>query len=208
MRQRAQAYLALAAQTGLLTATAVQQVETTQTSQKYDVVTCSAHPLPFSSYVFPTPTVTGSSGAMVVTGTYSSATVAIDVAVGEIGGQWEITAFSCPGITTTTTTTLPPTTTTTTTAPSADPGSQAAATAAAQAWAAQAINNCAAQNGQSASITPSQIGVNWTGIAGPGFVTDQGGEGNLMLPSQGFAQFDATFENGAWSFMLLNANFC
>ena len=108
----------------------------------------------------------------------------------------------------TTTTTVPPPTTTTTTAPSADPGSQAAATAAAQAWAAQAINNCAAQNGGSASITPSQIGVNWTGIAGPGFVADQGGEGNLMLPSQGFAQFDATFENGAWSFMLLNANFC
>jgi hypothetical protein len=101
----------------------------------------------------------------------------------------------------TTTTTVPPTTTTTTTAPSADPGSQAAATAAAQAWAAQALNNCS-------SITPSQIGVSWTGIAGPGFVADQGGEGDLMLPSQGFAQFDATFENGAWSFMLLNGNFC
>jgi hypothetical protein len=124
---------------------------------------------------------------------------------------------SMPGVTVCTnptTTTLPPTTTTTvpptttTTAPSADPGSQAAATAAAQAWAAQAINNCAAQNGGSASLTPSQIGVNWTGIAGPGFVADQGGEGDLMLPSQGFAQFDATFENGTWVFMLLNGNFC
>ena len=109
---------------------------------------------------------------------------------------------SMPGVTVCTnptTTTLPPTTTTT--VPSADPGSQAAATAAAQAWAAQALNNCS-------SITPSQIGVSWTGIAGPGFVADQGGEGDLMLPSQGFAQFHATFENGAWSFMLLNGNFC
>jgi hypothetical protein len=109
----AHAFLAPAAQQDLLTETAVQQVETTQ---QYDVVTCSQNPLPFSSYVFPTPTVTGSSGAVVVTGTYSSAPsdrVAIDVAVGEIGGHWEITSFTCPAYTTTvpTTTTVPATTT-------------------------------------------------------------------------------------------------
>jgi hypothetical protein len=109
-------FLPSAANQHLLTQTAVQQIETTGTSQQYDVVTCSqqAPPGGFSSYAFPAPTVTGSSGAMVVTGTYSSApssTVAIDVAVAEFAGHWEITSFTCPGITTTTTTTTGPTST-------------------------------------------------------------------------------------------------
>ena len=126
---------------------------------------------------------------------------------------------SMPGVTVCTnptTTTLPPTTTTTvppttTTTPSADPGSQPAATAAAQAWAAQAENNCATQNGGSPSTTPSQIQVVWDpdGPGGPGFVAGEGGTGKIGEVSTGpTAQFDATFENGAWVFMLLNANFC
>ena len=115
----------------------------------------------------------------------------------------------------TTTTTVPPTTTTstttTTTAPGADPGSQAAATVAAQAWAAQAMDNCAAQNGGSPNTAPSQFQVVWdpNGPGGPGFVADEGGTGRIGEASTGTtAEFDATFENGTWVFMLLNANFC
>ncbi len=127
---------------------------------------------------------------------------------------------SMPGVTVCTnptTTTLPPTTTTTlpptttTTAPGADPGSQAAATVAAQVWAAQAMNNCAAQNGGSPNTAPNQIQVVWdpNGPGGPGFVADQGGTGKIGEASTGpTALFDATFENGAWVFILLNANFC
>lgn len=110
--------------------------------------------------------------------------------------------------------TLPPTTTTTTTtttAPAADPGSQAAATIAAQAWLAQAMNNCATQNGGSPNTAPSQIQVVWDpdGPGGPGFVADEGGTGRIGEASTGAtAEFDATFENGTRVFTLLNANVC
>ena len=47
------------------------------------------------------------------------------------------------------------------------------------------------------------------GPGGPGFVAGEGGTGKIGEVSTGpTAQFDATFENGAWVFMLLNANFC
>lgn len=81
----------------------VKQNYTTQaaadqyTNNQYgpNLVTCSQEVLPYNKYTFTTPTITGSTGMIHITGTYETGDVMIMASLVKDGNTWKIDKFSC-----------------------------------------------------------------------------------------------------------------
>jgi Tfp pilus assembly protein PilV len=68
---------------------------------QYDAFTCSQNALEFSQYTFSTPTISGGSGTIKLSGTYAgppTSTTEINLGLVKNGQSWVVDSFSCPGL--------------------------------------------------------------------------------------------------------------